>query len=57
MIDVDAVRRLERVARALRYRATGICILPADLDLLTDDELAAALLTETTAVVASTLEA
>lgn len=48
MIDVEALRRIERLARAMRYRTTRECITAPELDAYTDAQLAAQLLTEVT---------
>lgn len=45
------LRSIERTAKALRYKHTGECIAPADLDCYTEPQLAALLLEQVTSIV------
>ena len=51
----STLRSIERTARAMRYRRTGECIPPADLEGRTDAQLAALLLEQVTSVVLDTV--
>lgn len=54
--DTDALNRIERIARTLRYRRDRSGIGAAELEPFTDAQLASALLAETTTVVVNTME-